>query len=238
MRAWEGSSEGAGRLASRVGARWARSVPRRGQARRAMMSPPLLRARTLTVRSDCSGVPGACRWLRTRPVGVCASSRTAMPARPPGGLVHAGVGEVGKSSSRHSRAPQPYMPTTNARFHGSRMSSGAVAVDKTSPKTGATTRSVKDGRIVLDRPRASSRMTHMQPQHVRTAVPGNGVTSSRVCRLAPRRGALCLRWAASSTLGFSPEGTGGRTGRRRASTLILSRDEEGPGSSRCAGGRR
>jgi hypothetical protein len=49
------------------------------------MSPPLLRARTLTVRSDCSGVPRACRWLRTRPVGVCASSRTAMPGgcRPP-----------------------------------------------------------------------------------------------------------------------------------------------------------
>jgi len=81
-------------------------------------------------------------------------------------------------------------------------------------------------------------LTRMQPQHVRTAVPSNGVTSSRVCRLAPRRDALCLRWAASSTLGFSPEGTGGRTGRRRASTLILSRDEEGPGSSRCAGGRR
>jgi len=87
------------------GARWARSVPRRSQARRTMMSPPLLRARTLTVRSDCSGVPGACRWLRTRPVGVCVQpdgdARGCRPPRPDGRSPRVHV-----RRSRHRRPTQ------------------------------------------------------------------------------------------------------------------------------------
>jgi hypothetical protein len=94
------------------GARWARSVPRRSQARRTMMSPPLLRARTLTVRSDCSGVPGACRWLRTRPVGVCASSRTAMPEDADLHVQTEGPLGVHVRRSRHRR------PTQHPRHHG------------------------------------------------------------------------------------------------------------------------
>jgi hypothetical protein len=69
-----------------------------------------------------------------------------------------GDGDQGERHTDRPRQPCRRDGVHAGEVDGGAQSSGAVAVDKTSPKKGATTRSVKDGRIVLDRPRASSRI--------------------------------------------------------------------------------
>src|SRR4051812_1509050 len=68
------------------------------------------------------------------------------------------------ATSRHTSAPQPYSAAMNARFQGSRRSSGGDEPERPSPKNGATRRMSRTG-LGLTRKLAQSGVVDFETRH-------------------------------------------------------------------------